>query len=109
METSLTVDLPKTSTACMSTAVAALPKFSAIFHDRESLLASWEAIGPSQLLSNEVQGFLLAYFRHAELHGQHTVRMLAHPEQRPDQFCLATDPIPPTATRKQEGTATWAC
>ena len=63
-----------------------LPKFSAMFHDRESLLASWEAIGPSQPLSNEVQGFLLAYFRHAELDGDHTVRMLAPPEQRPDQF-----------------------
>jgi hypothetical protein len=61
-------------------------------HDHKSLLAAWEAIGPSQPLPNEVQGILLTYFRHAELHGEQTVRMLAPPvqalEQQPEQFAF---------------------
>ncbi len=54
--------------------------------DRESLLAAWEAINPSQKLPYEVQGLLIAYFRHAELHGECTVRMFAPSEQQSEQF-----------------------
>ena len=55
-------------------------------HNRESLLAAWDAIGPSQPLPNETHEILLAYFKHAGLHGEQTDRVLATLEQQPDQF-----------------------
>ena len=54
--------------------------------DRESLLAAWDAICPSQPLPDEVHGVLLAYFRHANLQGDHTVGWLAPPAQQIDQL-----------------------
>ncbi len=37
-------------------------------HDRESLLAAWEAIGPSQPFPDELQGLCLAYFKSSKQH-----------------------------------------
>ncbi len=54
--------------------------------DRESLLAAWDAIVPSQPLPDEVHGILLAYVRHAELQGDHTVGWIALPVQQTDQL-----------------------
>jgi hypothetical protein len=45
--------------------------------DQESLLAAWNAIGPSQPFPHEVEGILLSYFKHVEMHGENTRRMLA--------------------------------
>jgi hypothetical protein len=58
----------------------------AIPTDRESLLAAWETIGPNQPPPAEAQGTLLAYFKHAELHGEHSVCMLA-PQAATQNLC----------------------
>ncbi len=59
--------------------------------DRESLLAAWEAIGPSQPLCIEAQDLLLAYFQHVESHGEETARMNVSAAQTMDH------PLPPPA------------
>ncbi len=55
--------------------------------DRESLLAAWKAIGPCQPLPQELEGILLTYFEHAQLHGEMTISMpgleLEHTDQPP--------------------------
>jgi hypothetical protein len=45
--------------------------------DHEFLLAAWNAIGPSQPFPHEVEGMLLSYFKHVEMHGESTRSMLA--------------------------------
>ena len=64
--------------------------------DRESLLAAWKAIGPCQPLPQEVEGILLTYFKHAELHGEKTIRMPALELERTNQ-----PPSPPTRFTRQ--------
>jgi hypothetical protein len=60
--------------------------------DRESLLASWKAIGPSQPFPHEAQEILLAYFKHARLHGE---QILPAPQEQ------IIDSSPPTRFVRQ--------
>ncbi len=64
-------------------------------HDRESLLAAWEAIGPSQPLPNEIQGWCLAYFKNLQQHGHHESSIVLTP-QIDEEFTL-----PPTRYVRQ--------
>ena len=65
-------------------------------NDTDSLIAAWEAIGPSEPLHTEVQGLLLAYFKHVELHGEHSVRI-----DTPGQQQLEQNSSPPSRFVRQ--------
>jgi hypothetical protein len=66
-------------------------------HDLESLLAAWEAIGPSQPFPTELQGLCLSYFksRHHD-HDEQTCNILAPLHYESDDFMS-----PPTRYKRQ--------
>ena len=49
-------------------------------HDRESLLAAWEAIGPSNPFPTELQGICLAYFKNSQQHGNSGTETMPTPD-----------------------------
>jgi hypothetical protein len=64
-------------------------------HDRESLLAAWEAIGPSNPLPAELQDLCLAYFKNSHQHCCSEINIDLITEK---EFLL-----PPTRYGRQQG------
>jgi hypothetical protein len=50
-------------------------------HDRESLLAAWEAIGSSHPFPDELQGVCLAYLNNLQLHGRNESNIVLTPSE----------------------------